>query len=66
MTVVLIPVVWQYIVLISGGLQNAFYIQMLYPFMITSSFGMKIWELKIFTQEGKFNGLFAHVLYMVV
>ncbi|XP_062018620.1 uncharacterized protein LOC133735227 [Rosa rugosa] len=30
-----------------GGLQNDFYIQMLCPFMITYSFGMKIWGLRI-------------------
>jgi hypothetical protein len=42
---------------LSGGLQSAFYIRMLCPFMITYFFGMKIWGLSILTQEGTLHGL---------
>lgn len=36
----------------SGGLQSAFYIQLLSRCMITYFCGMKIWEWRIFTPEG--------------
>jgi hypothetical protein len=46
----------------AGGLQNDFCTQILCPFMITYSFGMKIWGLMILTQEGTIVVLFAFAL----